>query len=141
MSKLFVRRTPPFINTKEHEIISHILKKYFSTFVEENLTIKSLIDDAYNIAKKNGMNKSNNLTATDYISSMHIDVNEILKWCISGKSLSEVSFDKNNEPYGLPIDLADLVLKIGEFCGKYNIDLESAIETRLEFLKKSIDNA
>ena len=36
---------------------------------------------------------------------------------------------------GIPIELADVIIRIADLCGHYGIDLESAIEEKMEYNK------
>ncbi len=39
------------------------------------------------------------------------------------------------KPEGIPIELADVVIRIADMCGRYGIDLEAAIEKKMAFNK------
>ena len=39
------------------------------------------------------------------------------------------------KPEGIPIELADVLIRIFDMCGKYGIDLEEAISIKMEFNK------
>lgn len=43
--------------------------------------------------------------------------------------------DENGEskPCGIPSELADCVIRIGDFCGKYNINLAEAVEEKMAY--------
>jgi len=40
-----------------------------------------------------------------------------------------------NKPEGIPSELADIIIRIGDFCGYYGIDLDAAIREKLEYNK------
>ena len=42
---------------------------------------------------------------------------------------------KNDVPKGFPIEIADVIILIMSMCGRYGIDLEKAIETKMEYNK------
>ena len=42
---------------------------------------------------------------------------------------------KDAKPEGIPIELADVLIRIFDMCGKYGIDLEEAISIKMEFNK------
>jgi len=42
---------------------------------------------------------------------------------------------KISKPEGIPIELADVVIRIFDLCGYYNIDLEHAIEEKMTYNK------
>ena len=37
------------------------------------------------------------------------------------------------KPEGIPIELADVVIRIADFCGRYEINLEEAIRVKMEY--------
>lgn len=42
----------------------------------------------------------------------------------------------SEKPEGLAVELADCLIRIADFCGRYNIPLERALEMKLEYNKK-----
>ena len=48
-------------------------------------------------------------------------------WVDGDHPLGAAKIDK---PLGVPTELADVVIRIGDFCGKYGIDLERAIRIK-----------
>lgn len=39
------------------------------------------------------------------------------------------------KPYGFPIELADAVIRLGDLCGRYGIDLGKAVEVKMAYNK------
>lgn len=39
------------------------------------------------------------------------------------------------KPVGIPIELADVVIRVADLCGHYGIDLETAIKRKMEYNK------
>lgn len=44
-------------------------------------------------------------------------------------------FCEMHKPVGIPIELADVVIRIADMCGYYGIDLESAVKQKMEYNK------
>lgn len=65
----------------------------------------------------------------------HTELSEAYEEYRNGRSLSEVYFNKENpaKPEGIPIELADEVIRILHFCDKYGIDLDAMIEKKMEY--------
>ena len=66
----------------------------------------------------------------EMICLMHSELSEALEELRNGKAPSEVYF-KDQKPEGVPIELADVVIRIFDFCGLHNINLQSAIVTKM----------
>ena len=41
----------------------------------------------------------------------------------------------NGKPEGIPIEFADLLIRVADTCGKYGIELENALRVKLEYNK------
>jgi NTP pyrophosphatase (non-canonical NTP hydrolase) len=62
---------------------------------------------------------------------VHSEVSEALE-CVRSRASDGVSLE-NGKPEGLPIELADAIIRILDLCGALGIDIESAVETKHEF--------
>lgn len=89
------------------------------------------------------------------IALMHSELSEALEEYRDGRGLNEIYFTcrrttaacpnnitlcdckkcQFNKPEGIPIELADVCIRIFDFCGAYNIDLERAIKLKMAFNK------
>ena len=108
------------------------------------MEIKQLIEDAHAQAIKSGwwVERRN---IGELFMLMASEVTEAFEHYRNGYDPDEVFFmpvlvdDGNitaNKPDGVPIELADVVIRIADFCGEYNIDLEKAIEMKMRFNAK-----
>lgn len=73
----------------------------------------------------------------DLIALMHSELSEALEEYRNGHDTTEVYYnaDKPRKPEGIPIELADCVIRIFDFCGKYGIDLEEALNEKIIYNK------
>ena len=84
------------------------------------------------------------------ISLMHSELSEGLEEWRNGHPLSFIYYHGSStdgpgtfpfyegckeKPEGLPIELADVVIRIADFCGRHGIDLDAAIKAKLAFNK------
>ncbi len=69
------------------------------------------------------------------IALFHSELSEALEEHRDGRRLDEVYFnpDKPTKPEGIPIELADTVIRILAFCGAHDIDLEDAIDQKIAY--------
>ena len=54
--------------------------------------------------------------------------------CINGE-VEDCADCEDGKPCGIPIELADVVIRVADMCGYYGIDLESAIKIKMEYNK------
>lgn len=70
----------------------------------------------------------------EQIALMHSELSEALEEHRDGKSFTDVYY-KGDKPSGIPIELADVVIRIFDTCGYYGIDLEAAIIEKMNYNK------
>jgi NTP pyrophosphatase (non-canonical NTP hydrolase) len=81
----------------------------------------------------------------DIISLCHAELSEALEeyrnghkpndiyYSVSEKSVTNGKFENDLKPEGIPIELADVVIRIMDYCGHVGIDLQSAIEIKMAY--------
>ena len=73
----------------------------------------------------------------DIIALIHSELSETLEEYRNKKGFNEIYYDSNSEkPLGITIELADVVIRVFDVCGKYKIDLEKAIRIKMEYNSK-----
>lgn len=98
------------------------------------MDIKEYVKVAYNNAKAKGWHEEPR-SIGDFICLMHSELSEALEEHRNGRYPTEVYYNDNKptKPEGIGIELADCVIRIFDFCGKYDIDLEELIEIKMKY--------
>lgn len=102
------------------------------------MEIKKLIEQVHDIAKEKGWWNGEPCFSIDFpnfISNVHGETSEAWEEFRNGKSCNEIYFSDDNKPEGIPIELADILIRIFDFCGSYKIDLEKALKLKMDFNK------
>jgi NTP pyrophosphatase (non-canonical NTP hydrolase) len=73
----------------------------------------------------------------EYIALMHTELSEALEEYRHHKPITDIYFNESDlyKPEGVPIELADCIIRIFDFCGQYNIDIQHAIDIKMEYNK------
>ncbi|MCQ2741590.1 MAG: hypothetical protein MJ210_05725 [Alphaproteobacteria bacterium] len=73
-----------------------------------------------------------NPTFGDEIALITCECSEALQEYRNGHKFNEIYYN-GSKPEGIPIELADVVLRVFTVCGRHGIDLEKAIKIKREY--------
>lgn len=71
----------------------------------------------------------------EVIALIHSEASEALEEYRNGHPLDEVYFGDGEKPEGVPVELADIVIRVLDFCEFAGIDLESIIDLKNDYNK------
>lgn len=95
------------------------------------ITINGLVKTAHKAAADKGFwDTKPNLG--EKIALIHSEISEALEEVRAGHAPDEV-YEVDGKPEGLPIELADAVIRIADLCGHYGIDLNAAVDKKLRY--------
>lgn len=70
----------------------------------------------------------------EFIALTHSELSEALEEARDGRTMTEIYRNGSSaKPEGIPIELADAVIRIADFCELHGIDLEAAIEMKMDY--------
>lgn len=101
------------------------------------MTLADLQKEAYAIHLSKGWGDVPRTIGED-IALLHSELSEALEEHRKGFKPDEIYHDPNHnveKPEGIPIELADLVIRLVGFCEKHSIDLTKAIQIKMEYNK------
>ena len=101
------------------------------------LTINDLIQTSHNTAKEKGWWDDSNRNVGELLALVHSEISEALEvYRIKGRDgLQEIWEDEKGKPEGFVTELADVIIRIADLCGEFNLDLESTLVKKMEFNK------
>lgn len=104
-----------------------------------NPTISELIKESYDTAKSHGFwDGDDKPNIAEKIALMHSELSEALEDVRSGQLVSEIYYTveyRNGKPEGVPVELADLLIRVFDFCGYYDVPLVEALRVKMEYNK------
>jgi NTP pyrophosphatase (non-canonical NTP hydrolase) len=115
------------------------------------MNINEIIKEAHENAVAHGFWEEDRPFA-EQIALMHSELSEALEEYRDGRRLDEMYYSCQNppdqclnclrcqecehgKPEGIPIELADVIIRICDTCGQYGIDIERAIDLKMRYNK------
>ena len=96
------------------------------------LTIESLQRQAWDIAGTAGWHTEQN-SFPETIALVHSELSEALEHYRNHHHVTEIFHDENGKPDGVPVELADAIIRIMDFCEALDIPLQDAILMKMEY--------
>ena len=70
----------------------------------------------------------------EQLALMHSEISEVLEDFRKNIPINEIYYE-DKKPCGIPVEFADLLIRVFDTCGKYGIDLENALKIKMEYNK------
>lgn len=99
------------------------------------LTIGELVRISHEMAKLKGWWENMDRNVPEQLALMHSEISEALEEFRAGNGMTEVHYGPGNppKPEGFGIEIADLFVRAADTCGRYGIDLEACLRTKMLF--------
>ena len=97
------------------------------------IILNELAKESHEIAKEKGWYATKR-TFGDYIALFHSEISEAFEEYRNNKEYDEIYFE-DEKPCGIPIEIADLIIRICDFVEYANIDIEKAISIKMDYNK------
>ena len=94
--------------------------------------INDLVKRAHDISVKHGFWEKDR-DFGEVIALMHCELSEAFEEYRNGKEINETYYEEGKKPCGIPSELADVVIRIFDFCGGNDIDLEKIILEKMKY--------
>ena len=115
---------------------------------KDNMDLNQLTKDIHKTARSKGWWDEEIIETTncpkiiprsigDQFANFHAEISEAWEEYRNGHGMNEIYYKSDNpsKPEGVPIELADCIIRILDTCGAYGIDIEEALRIKMEYNK------
>lgn len=111
------------------------LRAFYAQEAANERPLRSLANEAFANAKDKGWWElpPDDRLFSEKIALMHSELSEALEEWRNGHALPEIYYGENGKPEGVPIELADVLIRIFDTAAAYGIDLDEAVRIKMKY--------
>lgn len=102
------------------------------------MNIKTLVKESHDTATEKGWWDLPDRNVPELLALIHSEVSEALEAYrdVGIEQLDRVWYDESGyKPEGFTVELADVLIRIADLCGEFNLDLEQALTEKMAYNK------
>lgn len=100
------------------------------------MTLREMQEAVHQTAREHGWWDKDSITDPNVVAAklalIHSEVSEALEE-VRSAGTQATSISEGGKPEGFVVELADVVIRIGDLCGALGIDLERAVEAKMAY--------
>lgn len=101
-------------------------------YPSEGTTITDVVRNAHANAVEKGWWKNNTFNIPEKLALIHSEVSEALEAYRDNEMVTYFN-SPNKKPLGFPSELADIVIRIADLCGRMGINLEYEVDLKMDY--------
>lgn len=118
-------------NNRGGALVTHW--RYRPESIPENPSFNPFCANVHEDAVEKGWWDEGERPFGEIIALCHAELSEALEEARDGRGYREIYSRGDGKPEGIPVELADVIIRIADFCGQAGIDLDHAIKIKREY--------
>lgn len=103
----------------------------------EMRSLNALAKDVNSFVKSKGWHEEESWkhAVANFTANAHSEISEMWEYFRDGMKL-ETKYELDGKPYGIPTEIADTIIRLLDFCGQWDVNIEKAIVEKMKYNEK-----